>query len=159
MTIRVGLGFDVHRLVAGRPLIIGGIPVPSPVGAEGHSDADVLLHALMDACLGAAGLPDIGHFFPPSDPAYKDADSRALLREVMGHLRKAGWKVVNVDAVVILEAPKIGPYVPAMKSEIARLMDIPASAVGMKATTGEGLGYVGRREGIAAQAVALLQRI
>ncbi len=158
MNIRVGIGFDVHRLVKGRPLVLGGVHIPSPVGAEGHSDADVLLHAVMDACLGAAGLPDIGHFFPPSDPAYKDADSRQLLQVVKQHLDRNGWKVVNIDAMLLLEAPKIKPYIPEMKKEIARVLAIAPSAVGIKATTGEGLGYVGRGEGAAAHAVALIQQ-
>ncbi len=155
--MRVGQGFDVHRLVAGRRLVIGGVEIPHDKGLLGHSDADVLLHAICDALLGAAGLGDIGRHFSDRDPRYKDADSRGLLREVARMLREAGWRVANVDATVIAEAPRIAPHAPAMVANIAADLAIPASAVNVKAKTSEGLGHLGRGEGIAAQAVALVE--
>ncbi len=155
---RVGQGFDVHALVEGRPLIIGGVSIPHDRGLQGHSDADVLLHAITDAILGAAGMGDIGRHFPDTDPAYKGADSRALLRTAMQKLRNAGWKVVNVDATIHAQAPKIGPHAPAMAANISADRGMDPADVNIKAKTNEGLGYLGRKEGIAATVVALLAR-
>ncbi|NYT81805.1 2-C-methyl-D-erythritol 2,4-cyclodiphosphate synthase [Alcaligenaceae bacterium] len=155
---RVGQGFDVHALVEGRPLIIGGVSIPHDRGLQGHSDADVLLHAITDAILGAAGMGDIGRHFPDTDPAYKGADSRVLLRTAMQKLRDAGWKVVNVDATIHAQAPKIGPHAPAMAANISADLGMDPADVNIKAKTNEGLGYLGRKEGIAATVVALLAR-
>ncbi|VFR19026.1 2-C-methyl-D-erythritol 2,4-cyclodiphosphate synthase [plant metagenome] len=155
---RVGQGFDVHALVTGRPLIIGGVTIPHTHGLQGHSDADVLLHAVTDAVLGAAGLGDIGRHFPDTDPAYKGADSRVLLRAAWGKVREAGWRVVNVDATVHAQAPKIGPHADAMVANIAADLEVEAGAVNVKAKTNEHLGYLGRKEGIAATVVALIAR-
>ena len=155
--MRIGQGFDVHALVAGRKLVIGGVSVPFEKGLEGHSDADVLLHALIDALLGAAGLGDIGRHFPESDARYKDADSRVLLREAAAKVREAGWRVANVDATIIAQAPRMAPHIPAMVQNIARDLDIPHGSVNIKAKTTERLGFIGRGEGIAAEAVALLE--
>jgi 2-C-methyl-D-erythritol 2,4-cyclodiphosphate synthase len=153
---RIGQGFDVHALVAGRPLILGGVSIPFERGLLGHSDADVLLHAITDALLGAAGLGDIGRHFPDTDPAHAGADSRALLRRAMAAVREAGFQVVNVDATVIAQAPKILPHVPAMVANLAEDLGVPAEAINIKGKTTERLGFTGRGEGIAAQAVALL---
>jgi 2-C-methyl-D-erythritol 2,4-cyclodiphosphate synthase len=155
---RVGQGFDVHALVDGRPLIIGGVTIPHTQGLLGHSDADVLLHAVTDAVLGAAGLGDIGRHFPDTDPVYKGADSRVLLRAAVQKVAKAGWKVVNVDATVHAQAPKIGPHAAAMAGNIAADLGISPEEVNIKAKTNEGLGYLGRKEGIAATVVALLAK-
>ncbi|MFJ1301227.1 2-C-methyl-D-erythritol 2,4-cyclodiphosphate synthase [Pseudomonadota bacterium AL_CKDN230030165-1A_HGKHYDSX7] len=155
---RVGQGFDVHALVEGRPLIIGGVTIPHSHGLQGHSDADVLLHAITDAVLGAAGLGDIGRHFPDTDPAFKGADSRVLLREAMARVSEAGWQVVNVDATVHAQAPKIGPHAPAMVANVAADLGLSADAVNIKAKTNEHLGYLGRKEGIAATVVALIAR-
>lgn len=154
----IGQGYDVHRFAQGRRLVLGGVEIPHERGLDGHSDADVLLHALCDALLGAAGLGDIGHFFPNTSPQWKDADSRELLREVTARLHAAGWVVGNVDCVVIAEAPKVAPHIGAMKEGIASLLGCPAGRIGIKATTNERMGFVGREEGIAALAVALLRR-
>lgn len=156
--LRIGQGFDVHALVAGRPLIVGGVTIPFPLGLLGHSDADVLLHALTDALLGAAGLGDIGRLFPDTDPRHAGADSRALLREAFARVRAAGYSVVNVDATVICRAPKILPHVPAMVANIAGDLGLEPAAVNIKGKTTEKLGFTGRGEGIAAQVVALLVR-
>jgi len=156
--MRVGQGFDVHALVLDRPLIIGGVTIPHTHGLLGHSDADVLLHAVTDAILGAAGLGDIGRHFPDTDPAYKGADSRVLLRTAMQRVRAAGWEVVNVDATVHAQAPKIGPHAPGMVANIAADLGIEADAVNVKAKTNEHLGYLGRKEGINATVVALIVR-
>lgn len=153
---RVGQGFDVHALVEGRPLIIGGVAIPHTHGLAGHSDADVLLHAVTDALLGAAGLGDIGRHFPDTDPAYKGADSRRLLRDAYQKVGDAGWRVVNIDATVHAQAPKIGPHAPAMVANIAADLGLDPGAVNIKAKTNEGLGHLGRKEGIAATVVALL---
>ena len=153
---RIGQGFDVHALVPGRALIVGGVRIPFERGLLGHSDADVLLHALTDALLGAAGLGDIGRLFPDTDPAHAGADSRVLLREAFAAVRAAGYEVVNVDATVICRAPKILPYAPAIVANIAADLGIDASAVNIKGKTTEKLGFTGRGEGIAAQVVALL---
>lgn len=155
---RVGIGYDVHRLVPGRPLILGGVPIPFAMGLLGHSDADVLLHAITDALLGAAALGDIGTYFPPSDMAWKDADSRHLLRVAVGYLRAAGWSAVNIDATVVCEAPKLLPHVAAMRESIAVTVGIGIECVSVKGKTSEGLGFTGRGEGIAAHVVALIQR-
>jgi 2-C-methyl-D-erythritol 2,4-cyclodiphosphate synthase len=154
---RTGIGWDVHRLVAGRPHILGGVRVPSESGLEGHSDADVLLHAIIDALLGAAGLGDIGQHFPPDDPSFRGADSLALLRQVVGLLRTVGYSVENVDATVVAERPRLQPYIPSMRQRIAGALGILETSVSVKATTPEGLGALGRGEGIAALATALIQ--
>ncbi|MCB2068415.1 MAG: 2-C-methyl-D-erythritol 2,4-cyclodiphosphate synthase [Ottowia sp.] len=155
---RIGQGFDVHALVAGRPLIIGGVSIPFASGLLGHSDADVLLHAITDALLGAAGLGDIGRHFPDTDPAHAGADSRVLLREAMAAVRAAGYTVGNVDATVIARAPKLLPHVPAMVANIAADLGVANDCINIKGKTTEKLGFTGRGEGIAAQAVALLFR-
>lgn len=155
---RVGQGFDVHALVEGRPLVLGGVNIPHTHGLKGHSDADALLHAITDALLGGAGLGDIGRHFPDTDPAFKGADSRMLLRAAYEKVLQAGWEAVNIDATVHAQAPKIGPHAPAMVANIARDLQLPDDAVNIKAKTNEGLGYLGRREGIAATVVALLAR-
>ncbi len=156
--IRVGLGWDVHALVPGRPLVLGGVPIDSPVGLLGHSDADVLLHAITDALLGAAALGDIGRLFPDCDAAWRGADSLELLRTAAARVHAAGWTVANVDAVVIARRPKIAPHVPRMQARIAPVLAVAEAAVGIKGKTSEHLGFTGRGEGIAAQAVALLTR-
>lgn len=153
---RIGFGYDIHPLVPGRRLFLGGVEIPSERGLDGHSDADVLLHALCDALLGAAGLPDIGHLFPNTDPAYEGVSSLLLLGEVAARLAAAGCRVGNVDLTLIAEAPKIAPYVESMRARIAEALGLPPGHVGIKATTNEGLGSLGRGEGIAAHAVALL---
>ena len=154
--MRIGQGFDVHALVPGRKLILGGVDVPYERGLEGHSDADVLLHAITDAILGAAALGDIGRHFPDTDPAFRGADSRVLLREAATRVRNAGFAVINVDATLIAQAPRMAPYIPAMVANIAADLGLPASQVNVKAKTTERLGFTGRGEGIAAEAVALL---
>lgn len=156
--IRVGFGFDVHRLVEGRELWLGGVLIPHSVGALGHSDADVLLHALCDALLGAAALGDIGKHFPDTDARWKGADSKVLLKEVVRLIGERGWSVGNVDCTLILERPKIMPHVPAMRALIAHLLGVGEDAVSIKATTNETMGFVGREEGVAAHAVALIQK-
>lgn len=158
MNIRVGQGFDVHALVEGRDLIIGGVRIPHSHGLLGHSDADVLLHAVTDAILGAAGLGDIGRHFPDTDPRYAGADSRVLLRAAMEKVAAQGWRVVNVDATVHAQAPRIGPYAAAMAANIAADLGIGPDCVNVKAKTNEGLGYLGRKEGIAATVAALIAR-
>ncbi len=155
---RIGQGFDVHALVAGRPLIIGGVTIPFEKGLLGHSDADVLLHAITDALIGAAGLGDIGKHFPDTDPAYKGADSRVLLRDTMAILRAVDWKVINIDATIIAQAPKMAPHIPLMCATIAADLGLSPEQVNIKAKTTERLGFTGRGEGIAAEAVCLLQR-
>lgn len=154
--MRVGQGFDVHQLVEGRKLIIGGVDIPFEKGLLGHSDADVLLHAISDALLGAAALGDIGRHFSDSDAKYKNIDSRILLREVLHLVREQGYRVVNVDATIIAQQPKMAPHIPQMIEHIADDLRLEKSAVNVKATTTEHLGYTGRGEGIAAQAVVLL---
>ncbi|MBF0296486.1 MAG: 2-C-methyl-D-erythritol 2,4-cyclodiphosphate synthase [Magnetococcales bacterium] len=158
MEMRVGQGFDVHRFAPDRPLVLGGVRIPHELGLLGHSDADVLLHAIMDALLGGAAMGDIGHHFPDSDPAYRGADSRKLLERVREALRERGYRVVNVDATVICEAPRLASHIPAMVAAIAATLEIAPERVNVKATTTERLGFTGRREGIAAQAVVLLVR-
>lgn len=155
---RVGFGFDVHQLVEGRGLWLGGVLIPHHRGALGHSDADVLLHAVCDALLGAAGLGDIGRHFPDTDDRWKGADSKLLLKEVVRLLGEKGWQVGNVDCTLILEKPRIMPHVPAMRSTIAPILGVAEDAVSIKATTNEKMGFVGREEGVAAHAVALIQK-
>jgi len=156
--IRIGQGYDVHRLVEGRPLILGGVTIPWEKGLLGHSDADVLLHALMDALLGAAALGDIGHLFPDSDPRYAGADSRGLLREVRNVLTKNGFFIGNVDMTLIAQKPKVAPYIPQMRVNIAGDLALAVDAVSVKATTEEFLGFTGDGSGMAAQAIALIYR-
>jgi 2-C-methyl-D-erythritol 2,4-cyclodiphosphate synthase len=156
--MRIGQGFDVHALVGGRRLILGGVDVPFEKGLEGHSDADVLLHAITDALLGAAGLGDIGTHFPDTDARYQGADSRVLLRDTAAMIRDAGWRVANVDATIIAQAPRMAPHVAAMCANIAADLSVDTACVNVKAKTTERLGFTGRGEGIAAQAVALLER-
>ena len=152
--MRTGIGFDTHRLVEGRKLILGGVAIPHPVGLLGHSDADVLTHALMDALLGAIADGDIGQHFPDTDPQWAGADSLALLRAVVARLAAQGWRPANVDATVLAERPKLAPHIPAMRERLADALGLPVGAVSVKATTVEGLGAIGRREGISALAVA-----
>jgi len=156
--MRVGIGFDVHPLVGGRALILGGVRIPHDKGLAGHSDADVLVHAVMDALLGAADLGDIGAHFPPSDPAFKDISSMTLLQRVADLLSDRGLEVGNVDVVVAAERPMLSPFIPEMRRRIGDVLGIDSGRVTIKATTTEGLGFVGRGEGIAAQAVALVER-
>ena len=153
----IGFGYDSHRLVAGRPLILGGVHVEHELGLEGHSDADVLTHAVIDALLGAAGLGDIGERFPDTDERWRDADSIELLREVGAVLRAEGLRVVNVDVTVVLERPKLLPHRPAMRARLAEALGLDERRVNVKATTGEGMGFVGRGEGAAAMAVAAVE--
>ena len=154
--MRIGHGFDVHPLVAGRTLILGGVRIPHPRGLAGHSDADVLIHAVCDACLGAAALGDIGRHFPDSDVRYKNIDSRALLRAVRALIGEGGWRVENLDVTVVAQAPRLAPHVPAMVENLAADLGLTAGQINIKSTTTERLGYVGREEGIAAYAVVLL---
>jgi 2-C-methyl-D-erythritol 2,4-cyclodiphosphate synthase len=155
--MRAGLGLDSHRLEPGRRLVLGGVEIESEVGLAGHSDADVLAHAIMDALLGAAGLDDIGRHFPDRDPRYRDADSVELLREVVGLVAEAGFEPVNVDATVACEAPKLDPHREAMRARLADALGLPVGAVNVKFTTGERMGFVGRGEGIAAMAIAAVR--
>ena len=157
--LRIGQGFDVHALVSGRPLVIGGVTISFEKGLDGHSDADVLLHAITDAILGAAGLGDIGRHFPDTDPKFKGADSRNLLREAVARVKEAGYVVVNIDCTIIAQAPKMAPHVAVMAANIAADCGLEAGAVNVKAKTTERLGFAGRGEGIAAEAVALVERV
>ena len=156
--LRIGHGYDVHRLTEGRALILGGVAIPFHLGLDGHSDADVLLHAVMDALLGAAALGDIGQLFPDSDPAYRGASSLALLRTVVATVRDAGYAVVNVDATVLAQAPKLAPYREEMRRNVAEALGVEPGCISIKATTEEGLGFTGTLQGIAAHAVALLEK-
>lgn len=155
--MRVGFGYDVHRLDGNRPFVIGGVLIPYDKGAVGHSDADVLIHAIMDALLGAAALGDIGQHFPDTDPRYKDADSKWLLEKVMLLLHQRGMIIGNIDSTVCLQQPKISPYIPEMKGVLCELMQLNPDQLSIKATTTEKLGFVGREEGVAAQAVVLVR--
>jgi len=157
--IRIGHGYDVHRLVEGRRLVIGGVEIPYEKGLLGHSDADVLLHAISDALLGAAALGDIGHLFPDTSDEYKDADSLLLLRKVGARVYTAGYRPSNIDATVIAQAPKLAPHIQEMRRKIAYALDMDISAVSVKATTEEGLGFSGEKLGIAAHAVCLIESI
>ena len=156
---RIGYGYDVHRLVEGRRCVIGGVEIESPLGLLGHSDADVLSHAIADAVLGAAALPDIGFYFPPSDASCKDIDSQEIVKRAVAEIRKLGYKVSNVDSSVIAQTPKILPHVEAMKGGLAKALGVEPSDVGIKATTNEKMGWEGRKEGIGAHAVCLIERI
>ena len=158
MKIKVGFGFDVHQLQEGRDFFIGGVKIPHSKGALGHSDADALIHAICDALLGAAGLKDIGFYFPDTSAEFKGIDSKILLRRVTDLLHDKGWKVGNVDATLILEQPKIKSYIEKMQETLAPLMDIEPDAVSIKATTNETMGYVGRQEGVLAYATVLISR-
>ena len=151
---RTGIGTDIHRVVEGRKLILGGVLVPFPAGLIGHSDGDVVLHAVADALLGAAGLPDLGELFPDTDPAFKDADSKKLLLEVVAKVNDAGYRPNNIDVIIHAEKPRLSEYKRAMATSIAGLVDLPPTAVGVKAKTNEGLGVIGRMEGIACTAIA-----
>jgi 2-C-methyl-D-erythritol 2,4-cyclodiphosphate synthase len=157
--IRIGIGYDVHPFAAQRPLVLGGVRLSETHGLAGHSDADVLLHAIADALLGAAALGDIGQHFPPHDPQYAGIASSVLLTRVRTLLSTEDWRIVNIDSTVVAERPRIAPYVPAMRASIAGALEIAPTCVGVKATTNEGLGFVGREEGIAAMAVALLRKV
>jgi 2-C-methyl-D-erythritol 2,4-cyclodiphosphate synthase len=156
MSVRSGLGYDSHRLVAGRPLVLGGVELASDLGPQGHSDADVLTHAVIDALLGAAGLGDIGMHFPDSDERYRDADSIGLLRAAAALVRAAGYAIVNIDATVLLEEPKLGDARERMRERLAEAMSLDPADLNVKATSGEAIGFVGRREGVAALAIATL---
>lgn len=159
MNIRVGFGYDVHKLVEGRALYLGGIPIDSPVGLLGHSDADVLIHAICDAVLGAANLRDIGYHFPDTDERYRGIDSKQLLSETVSLIEKQGFHVGNVDATVCAEAPKLNPYIAEMQKVLSSLMHIEPEDVSIKATTTEQLGFTGRREGMSAYAVVLIEKV
>ena len=154
--MRIGHGYDVHRLVEGRKLILGGVTIPHPTGLLGHSDADVLTHAVMDALLGAAALGDIGRHFPDNDPAYAGADSLALLGHVVNLIRGKGFTIENLDVTLIAQRPKVAPYIPLMKENLMRVLEVEEGQLNLKATTEEGLGFTGREEGISAHAVTLL---
>lgn len=156
MNIRIGQGYDVHQLVENRPLILGGVTIPFEKGLLGHSDADALLHAITDALLGAAGLGDIGTHFPDTADEFKDADSRVLLRRAYAEVQKLGWQLVNVDSTIIAQQPKLKPHIPAMRQNLAADLGLPESCINIKGKTNEKLGYLGRMEGIEAQAVVLL---
>ncbi|HZY95656.1 MAG TPA: 2-C-methyl-D-erythritol 2,4-cyclodiphosphate synthase [Candidatus Cybelea sp.] len=157
--MRVGHGFDAHRLVEGRALVLGGVRVPFERGALGHSDGDVLAHALADALLGAAALGDLGSRFPDSDPRWKDADSMELLADCAAAVREAGFTIVNVDATIVVDRPKLAPFVDTMRENVASRLAVPAGAVGLKAKTSEGMGYTGDGTGLAAYAVALIDSL
>lgn len=159
MNFRIGQGYDVHRLVEGRKLILGGVAIPHPTGLLGHSDADALLHAITDALLGAAGLGDIGRHFPDTDPRYQGADSRVLLRAALALVTAKGWRPVNLDATLIAQKPKLAPYAAAMVENVAADLGIAPDCVNIKGKTNERLGYLGREEAIEAQAIVLLERI
>ncbi len=156
MNIRIGNGYDIHRLVSDRPLILGGIQIPHELGLLGHSDADVLTHAIMDAMLGALSLGDIGHYFPPTDPQWAGADSLVLLTQVHQLIKDQGWQIGNIDTVVVAERPKLKPYIEKMRNKLATVLELPPNQIGIKATTNEKLGPVGREEGICAYSVILL---
>lgn len=156
--LRVGLGFDIHQLVRGRELWLGGVQIPHDEGLDGHSDADALLHALCDGLLGAAGLGDIGQYFPPTDQQWRNSRSILFVESVIGMLRERGWTVVNIDCVIIAEAPKMLPYVAKMKDVIGMALHMSSEQIGIKATTAEQMGALGRREGIACQVVCLISR-
>jgi 2-C-methyl-D-erythritol 2,4-cyclodiphosphate synthase len=157
--VRVGLGYDIHPLVAGRPCILGGVNIPSPVGPEGHSDADVLLHAVADAILGAAGLRDIGHYFPNTDASLKGLDSAVIVRKAVAEAKaQGGWSVGNVDIVIIGERPKVMAHVDAMKAKVAEIIGITPSQVGIKATTNEGMDSIGQGKALAVQAICLISK-
>jgi 2-C-methyl-D-erythritol 2,4-cyclodiphosphate synthase len=153
----IGFGYDVHRFAEGRPLILGGVEIPHTHGLDGHSDADVLAHAIADAVLGTLGLPDIGHWFPPGDPACKDIDSLKILEKAASLVREKGYELVNIDSTLVAEAPKVLPHRESMQQNIGKALGIAPERIGIKATTNESMGFVGRKEGIAAMAVALVK--
>lgn len=155
--MRIGHGYDVHKLVAGRKCIIGGVDIPSDLGLLGHSDADVLLHAISDSILGAAAMGDIGHLFPDTDDKWKGADSLKLLEEVVRHVNAKGYKIVNIDSTILAQVPKMAPYIYSMRENIAKACNVDVDFVSVKATTEEGLGFTGAKEGIAAHAVCLIE--
>lgn len=155
--MRVGLGYDLHQLVNGRPLVLGGVTIPYEKGLKGHSDADVLTHAICDALLGAAGLMDMGHYYPDSDPAFRGVDSLVLLRDVAAKIRTAGYRIANIDSVVIAQAPKLSSHIDGMRSSLCKVLELEPLQIGVKARSAEGLDAVGRGEAIAAQAVCLLE--
>jgi len=157
VSFRIGTGYDIHRLKKGRPLWLGGVNIPSEQGLDGHSDADALLHAIIDALLGAAALPDIGHYFPPSDPTIKNIASSTMLTKAASEIKRAGYRVANVDSIVIAEAPKIAPHRDAMRAKIAELLGVPVASIQIKGKTNEGLDAIGQGLAIAAQAVVLLE--
>ena len=159
MTIRIGNGYDIHQLSEGRRLILGGVEIPHELGLLGHSDADVLTHAIMDAMLGALSLGDIGHYFPPTDPKWAGADSLVLLNQVNQLIVTAGWKIGNIDSVVVAERPKLKPHIKTMRDRLSSTLNLEPDQIGIKATTNEKLGPVGREEGISAYAVALLVKV
>lgn len=156
MNIRIGNGYDIHQLVESRPLILGGVKIPHTLGLLGHSDADVLTHSIMDALLGALSLGDIGHYFPPSDPKWKGADSLLLLQQVLKIIRSQGWEIGNIDSTIVAEQPKLKPHLKQMRSSLAETLAIAIDQISIKATTNEKLGPIGREEGICAYAVVLL---
>lgn len=158
MNFRIGHGYDIHRIVAGRPLVLGGVKFDTDYGLDGHSDADCLTHAICDALLGAAALPDIGHFFPNTDPAYKNIDSQVLLARVCGELSKRGFAISNIDATLIAEKPKIYPRLAEMKAALAKSTHVPVASIGLKATTNEGVDEIGQGLAIAAHAVVLIAK-
>jgi 2-C-methyl-D-erythritol 2,4-cyclodiphosphate synthase len=159
MTFRIGQGFDVHAFANGRKLVLGGVEIPYELGLAGHSDADVLVHALCDALLGAAGLGDIGQHYPDDDAHYAGVDSMKLLADVVSKLKAQGWRIGNADMTVIAQVPRLAPYIPEMRQRIAEVLGIAGEQINVKATTTEQLGFIGRREGIAAQAVALIHEL
>jgi len=158
MSYRIGQGYDIHQLKTGRKLILGGVEIPSDKGLLGHSDADVLLHAICDAILGALGLGDIGYYFPDTDPRYKDVSSLVFLKDAYGLIRKANYEIVNVDATIVLEKPKLASYVPQMKSNISSILEVSNQNISIKATTSEKIGFIGRSEGAVALANVLLRK-
>lgn len=155
--MRVGIGYDAHRLVKGRPLILGGVEIPYPLGLKGHSDADVLSHAIGDALLGAVGAGDLGHHFPDTDPAYRGISSLVLLDQIMALIRSKGYRLVNVDATVVAQAPALKPHLPHMVATLSQVLQLPPPAINIKATTTERMGFTGKGEGIAAYAVVLVE--
>ena len=159
MNIRIGNGYDIHQLAENRPLILGGIDIPHKLGLLGHSDADVLTHSIMDALLGALSLGDIGHYFPPSDPQWKGADSMILLEQVLKLISSQGWQIGNIDSIIVAEQPKLKPHLKSMRNALAQTLDIEIDQISIKATTNEKLGPIGRQEGICAYAVVLLVKI
>lgn len=157
--VRIGLGYDAHRLVSGRPLILGGVEIPYHLGLSGHSDADVLTHAIGDALLGAVGAGDLGRHFPDTDPAFKDISSLTLLERIMALVKERGWRPVNVDATVVAQAPRLAPYLAQMTGKLAPILSLSPEGLNIKATTTEKMGFAGRQEGIAAYAVVLVEKV
>ena len=158
MKIKIGIGYDIHRLVQGEKLYLGGIKIPFPKGLLGHSDGDCLIHAIVDAVLGAAGKGDIGMFFPDTDPEYKNISSRKILKDVIGMMKTQGWEIANIDSIIIAEAPKMGPYIPEMKKALCPILELSEEDLGIKAKTNEGIGELGRGNAIAAWAAAFLKK-